>query len=237
MAKSFLTARWHDLALITYALDPAILAPYLPAGCEADVVDGMARCSLVAFDFVQVRVRGIAWPFHTAFPEINLRFYVKRDGRRGVTFLREFVPRRAIAVIANAVYNEPYSTAAMRSRKTVTGDAVRIEHALRVRGKWQTIDVDAQGPPAVPGEDDPSTWLKEHRWGFGQTRGGRPLSYEVVHPTWAIYRNVRAELKFDFGHVYGDAWRFLNNATPVSTLLAAGSAVEVWPRKVLIPLP
>lgn len=233
MPRPFLTARWIDLALITYAIDPAILRPLLPVGCEPDLVDGTARGSLVAFDFTDTRVRGIAWPMHVNFPEVNLRFYVRRGGIRGVWFLREFVPRLAIATIARWIYNEPYAAVPMRSSKQIDQREIRITHHLKVRGRWQQISVRADLPATVPSHDAAADWIKEHRWGFGQTRRGRSLSYEVVHPAWAIYSNPSIELDYDFEHVYGPTWRFLTDAKPVSIVFAAGSEVSVWPRQIV----
>jgi len=232
MARPFLTARWQDLVLITYALEPAFAQSFLPAGCVPDTVGGAARCSLVAFEFLSAKVRGIRWPYHADFPEVNLRFYVTRDGERGVSFFREFVPRRAIALVAKWIYNEPYVAIPMHRHRIAEAGHLKVEHNLKVAGQWQRISVTAAGPAMVPELDPEADWIKEHRWGFGQTRAARPLAYEVVHPTWAIYSGVSLSLKFDFGHVYGPKWAFLNEAKPISTILAAGSDVEVWPRVV-----
>ena len=59
--------------------------------------------SLVAFQFLDTRVRVSAF-FHHSFTELNLRFYVRRsvgdEVRRAVVFIREMVPRPAIATLA-----------------------------------------------------------------------------------------------------------------------------------------
>src|SRR3954447_13320947 len=112
---SFLTAEWRHLCLITYAVEPQRLVRYLPPGLELDTLNGEAFVSLVAFDFLNTRVLGIPWPGYRNFPEINLRFYVREGERRGVAFVREFVPKRLIAWLARGLYNEPYATAPMRS--------------------------------------------------------------------------------------------------------------------------
>jgi hypothetical protein len=57
-------------------------------------------------------------PFRHDFDEVNLRFYVHRNTgneiRRGVVFIREVVPKRAIAAIARGAYNENYIALSMR---------------------------------------------------------------------------------------------------------------------------
>ena len=107
-ARPFLTAQWLNVAAITFAVEEERLRPYLPGGATIDTLEGSPRVSLVAFEFRRTRVRGLAIPRHIDFPEINLRFYVRHGGERGVVFIRELVPRRAIATIARLLYNEPY---------------------------------------------------------------------------------------------------------------------------------
>ncbi len=66
-------------------------------------------------------------PGHTRFDEINLRYYVKRtvgdEVRRGVVFVREIVPRRAVAIVANRLYNENYCDTADAARHSDGGRA------------------------------------------------------------------------------------------------------------------
>src|SRR5262245_26571807 len=116
MAFPFLTARWSNLFLATYAVPHDLLRPRLPPGLELDIWERQAFVSLVAFDFLQTRVLGVPWPGYRDFPEVNLRFYVRHGNQRGVTFIREFVPRRLVAWMARLLYNEPYVAAPMRSQ-------------------------------------------------------------------------------------------------------------------------
>ena len=48
-AKPFLTARWIHLAMLNYEVDPAILAPHVPAGTELDPWQGDMLVSMVGF--------------------------------------------------------------------------------------------------------------------------------------------------------------------------------------------
>jgi uncharacterized protein YqjF (DUF2071 family) len=107
----FLTAAWRDLLLLNWRVDSALLAPHVPAGTELDPWSDAHWVSLVGFRFLDLSVKGVPALGHRDFPEINLRFYVRRevDGevRRGVVFLRELTPRRMVEWVARAVYNEP----------------------------------------------------------------------------------------------------------------------------------
>ncbi len=121
----FLTAEWRWLAMLNYEIDPKALALFVPVGTELDFWNGKTFVSLVGFLFQNARVRGMAIPFHRHFEEVNLRFYVRRkaeDGwQRGVVFIKELVPRRAIAFVARAFYNENYFALPMSHRISRTG--------------------------------------------------------------------------------------------------------------------
>jgi uncharacterized protein YqjF (DUF2071 family) len=127
--RDVLTATWANLSVITYAVDEERLRAVLPPGCVPDLRDGRAFASLVAFDFLGTRVMGISWPGHRNFPEINLRFYVRHGERRGVCFLREFVPRRVVATMARLLYNEPYRAATMSSHTNETPDTIEVNQS------------------------------------------------------------------------------------------------------------
>jgi uncharacterized protein len=86
--KPFLSAEWRNLIMINYEVNEEILLPYLPAKTELDSFNNKFYVSLVAFHFLDTKVKGISLPFHRNFEEINLRFYVKyKEGneyKRGV---------------------------------------------------------------------------------------------------------------------------------------------------------
>jgi uncharacterized protein len=230
MARPFLTARWKNLILANYVVPDEILLDRLPAGGELEHYAGSAYVSLVAFDFLDTRVAGIRWPGMVNFPEINLRFYLRRGNRRGVCFVREFVPSHIIANVARTIYNEPYSSAAMTSRNESTGGRIHVTHRLHRCGREFTIAADANTPAHLPPADSREHWFKEHQWGFGATRRGVPLVYEVQHPEWEIYDSPKVQMNWDFAALYGDEWRFLNDRKPDSVVFAAGSEIAVFPK-------
>lgn len=88
--KKFLAARWQDLIMANYEVDPELLASRVPPGTELDLNGGRCFVSLVGFMFLGTRVMGVPVPFHINFEEVNLRFYVTRETRdeirRGICF-------------------------------------------------------------------------------------------------------------------------------------------------------
>jgi uncharacterized protein len=131
--KIFLTAKWRDLVMLNYEVDPSLLQRHVPAGTELDSFEGKTYVSLVGFYFSGTRLWGkIAVPMHTEFEEANLRFYVRQraegEERRGVCFIAEIVPRRAIAW-----------TARSNSLRSTIGAIAGSEAAGVLNIAWRTI--------------------------------------------------------------------------------------------------
>lgn len=231
--RSFLTARWENLAILSYAVDEALLRPHLPPGLEPERRDGRAFVSLVAFDFRDTRVFGVRWPGCVDFPEVNLRCYVRdpSTGRRGVCFIRELVQPRPVVWIARWWYNEPYARARMASRVRRSEDAVRVEHEWTRGNVAHSLVVQADAAAGRPAAHSAEHWFKEHEWGFGRDRRGRVTAYRVEHPVWHVHAVRAAEVRVDFGELYGRGWGILTARTPDSVVLAAGSPVRVFPRE------
>ena len=227
MRGPFLTAEWRDLLMVNFAVDPLLLAPHVPAGTRLDAHDGVTYVSLVAFRFVDTRVLGLSVPWHHTFEELNLRFYVRRERagelRRGVVFLKEVVPRRAIAFAARAVYNEPYEALPMRHR--VTAEPPTVEYGWRIGGTWQSVAARARGPGAVPAEGSHEEFITEHYWGYTRQRDGGTVEYRVDHPRWRVWPAELSQLPplhTLYGAALGDALK-----RPASACIADGSAVSV----------
>ena len=231
-APAFLTAEWRYIALLNYEVPPTLLESYVPPGTELDRFNGRVFVSLVGFRFLHTRVLGCPVPFHQHFEEVNLRFYVRRavkdEVRRGVTFIREIVPRRAIAVVARAVYNEPYLALPMRSEVSADTGPVRVRYAWKSPTGWHHLAVTGTGVPMVPAAESEAAFITEHYWGYTRQRGGQTIEYRVAHPTWRVWSGVRAEIGGDMGALYGTAFEDVFAAPPTSGLLAEGSAVTVF---------
>ncbi|MBP6722719.1 MAG: DUF2071 domain-containing protein [Bacteroidia bacterium] len=227
--KVFLSAEWHNLINLTYRVPAEKLEPLLPKGVELDLYEGHAHLSLVAFDFINTRVKGMKIPFHVDFPEINLRYYVRAGRHRGVVFVKELVPKHCIAFVAKRFYNEPYESQPMESGHETDGDGkLKSHHSLWVDSQEHTIDTVASAETQIPGSDTAAHFFKEHDLGFGINKNGETLCYEVSHPVWETRELLDVKLNFDFAKVYGEEWAFLNGLEPQFPLFAVGSAIKVY---------
>ena len=227
--RPFLTARWHNLVMINYEVDASVLSPFVPSGTTLDLWQGRAFASVVGFQFLDTRVLGVPIPFHRDFEEINLRFYVLRDAggeeRRGVVFIREIVPRRAIAWTARAIYNEPYLALPMR-HQIATGTPLNAAFSWRLAGRWHTIGVEAHGPASLPAPGSLEEFISEHYWGYTQQRDGSTIEYQVAHPQWPVSAGS-ARISADLEGVYGE--RLASHLQePSSCFIAPGAAITVF---------
>lgn len=235
----FLTAEWRNLAMLNYEVRPGLLASYLPAGTELDLFDGRACVSVVAFQFCNTRVRGIAIPFHRFFEEVNLRFYVRRtvgnEVRRGVVFIRELVPRRAIAWVARWVYNENYSRCAMQHRIDVAegageapGQIAGAYYGWQFGGSGYQLNLQTQGQACALACGSEQEFIAEHYWGFARQRNGSTMEYRVEHPPWRVWETSAASLAGDMVKLYGPDFAPYLAGPPASAFLADGSPVAVY---------
>ena len=232
----FLTARWHDLLMLNYVVDPMVLAPHVPAGTSLDLWQGNAIASVIGFRFADTRLLGVPVPWHRTFDEVNLRFYVRRvapEGvRRAVVFIRELVPRAAIAWVARGWYNEPYRALPMRHTITHSGATRRLSYEWRERGEWTGIAAETIGDPQPLVEGSEEEFITEHYWGYTRQRDGGTVEYEVSHPRWRVWPALNPVLFGNVQHTYGAAFASIVTSTPRSAFVAEGSSVAVYrPRR------
>lgn len=216
--------------MANYEVDAGVLQPLVPADTELDLYQGRALVSLVAFQFLNTRVKGFRIPWHVNFPEINLRFYLKRtvggEDRRGVAFIREIVPRHAITFVANTLFNENYVTRRMGQKVRVSGDSLKAAYNFWERGRAQSIScrTGITPQPLKPGSLE--EFITEHYYGY--TKGRKTLEYQVEHPQWRTLQIQDYNIAVDFGLVYGEPWSKLTGMRPHSVLFAEGSEVSVY---------
>jgi uncharacterized protein YqjF (DUF2071 family) len=232
--KPFLTANWRYLAMLNYRIEPELLAPYVPAGTELDFHHGETFISVVGLLFYQTTVIGLPIPRHRNFEEVNLRFYVRKKSadvwRRGVVFIREFVPRIAVAVTARVFYGEPYQVLPMRSEVIDRDGNVDVRYEWRRKSRWEFIALRAQGEAEIIGVGSHEEFIAEHYWGY-TNRGARTSEYRIEHPRWKIWRATAYEFSAEIASLYGERFAPVLSAQPASAFIADGSFVTVFQRE------
>jgi uncharacterized protein len=234
--KPFLTANWRYLAMLNFVVDPKIVAPLVPPGTEIDFENGETFLSVVGFLFLDTRLLGLPIPLHRDFEEVNLRFYVRKRSadtwRRGIVFVREFVPRRAIATVARIFYGENYGALPMKHQINHVDRNLSVEYSWRRGTKWESLKMSAAGEHQIIQAGSHAEFITEHYWGYTCFRGGCS-EYRVEHPRWKIWNANKFELKADIVALYGKQFVEPLNASPRSAFIAAGSPIQVLLREQL----
>ncbi len=232
--KKFLTAEWRDLIMANYEVPSALLASRVPTGTAIDLHEGKCFVSLVGFMFLDTRVLDFLVPFHVNFEEVNLRFYVRRETedevRRGVVFVKEIVPRAAIALIARTLYGEPYE----RWRMSHFRDALHVRYSWEKGESQNSISVESGANLGVPDEGSHEEFIIEHYWGYTRRGENRTDEYKVEHPKWELFEAGNPRIDVDFAGTYGDEFGFLNDQVPHSVVLAKGSQIAVYKGEMIV---
>ncbi|MDE3236859.1 MAG: DUF2071 domain-containing protein [Bacteroidota bacterium] len=229
--KTFLKAHWKNIVMVNYEIDPQILRSYLPAGVTIDTYQNQCFVSLVGFEFKGCKIAGIPIPYFGNFEEINLRFYVKRrDGaieKRGVVFISELVPHTTVAVLANRLYKEHYTSCKIKYKYELAHAEKRLEYRWAINNGSYHIKAKFQNEESaiVPGTLE--EFIYEHYYGFTKVTETETWEYTVNHPRWHINAPTEVEVQCDFGKIYGPDFSFLNQQEPYSVYNAVGSDVTI----------
>jgi uncharacterized protein len=234
--QPFVTANWRYLAMLNYVVDPHLIAPLVPVKTEIDFESGETFLSVVGFLFLNTRLLGFPIPLHRDFEEVNLRFYVRRKSadtwRRGVVFIRELVPRRAIALVARAFYGENYVALPMKHQIEHLEERLTVEYSWRRDRKCESLKMTAPGQPEAIPEGSHAEFITEHYWGYTALRNGCS-EYRVEHPRWKIWNASSFELNADVATLYGEQFTEALKQPPRSAFIADGSPIIVQRREML----
>lgn len=241
MAIPFLRAKWRNLVMANYAVDPALLEPFLPAGTSLDFYEGKTYVSLVGFLFAKTKIFGIPVPRFGTFEEINLRFYVIRDEgnvkKRGVVFINETVPFKSVARMANFLYKEHYSVLPTKHYWDKNTRNRLIEYYWENKGTWNAMRVETDTRSRAMPIGSFEEFIFEHYYGFTKVTDTITESYRVVHPRWQAFDVRSYSIECNFGAMYGPEFACLSVKNPDSVMLARGSEISVnWKRKKIVML-
>jgi uncharacterized protein YqjF (DUF2071 family) len=255
--RPVLTARWTDLLLLNFRVPRELLASLAPPGTEPDLHDGDAYLSVVGFRFQNTRLFGLPIPGHTRFVEINLRYYVRRQlrdsqWRRGVVFVKEIAPRRAIGAAANWLYNENYITRPMRSTihiaDSILSPGDTIEYAWQTRifplpfrkrqgegsataahtNFWNRLAARIAAPLQLSTPGSFEEFIIDNYWGYVRGRNGRTREYRVMHDPWRVAPAADVVWDCDLAATYDPPFAEYLAAPPASALIAEGSPIELF---------
>ena len=238
--RPFMTASWTELLMLSFEVPPDAIARIAPPGTLPDLHAGVAYASIVGFRFQDSRIWGVPIPGHKQFDEVNLRYYVRRNiggvVRRGVVFAQEIVPRRAVAAVANWLYNESYVVRPVRHEIRMTGRKFSAGDQLEYRWQsvattgrpWHRIGARAKAPSALPAPGSVEEFIVEHYWGYGRYRDGSTVEYFVAHDPWRVAPANDVVWTSEIAAEFDSPLAEFLAAPPSNALLADGSSVQVF---------
>jgi uncharacterized protein YqjF (DUF2071 family) len=234
--RPFLTATWRNLVLLSFEVDPEVLRPYLPQGLSLDLWEGRCLISVIGLQFLGIRIRGIPVPCYGNYPEINLRFYVRRrvqgQWRRGVVFIKQIVPHQMVALVARWVYHERFVAMPVKhSVETSVGGEplLQVSYRWRHQGDWGRIAAGNLEPLQRADPGSVEEFVGDQYWGYNSQPDGSTLEYRVDRPQWRIRKAAEATLESSLGRLYGGQLAESLSGTAISAFWAEGSAVALQP--------
>ena len=180
-----MTQTWHDVLFAHWPVDRGGLEARLPRACTLDLADGQAWLGIVAFEMSNVAPRFVpALPWLSAFPEINVRTYVRVDDKPGVYFFSLDATNPVAVWFARRFFHLPYHTAAIEVRRN--GDAVVYSCRRRnADAGFESIYSPAGGASeAVAGSLE--YFLTERYCLYTVDAANRLMRCDIHHPPWPL---------------------------------------------------
>lgn len=224
-----MTQTWHDLLFAHWRLPASRLAPRIPAGLELDLFDGDAWLGIVPFRMSNVSPRGMpAVPGLSAFPELNLRTYVRAGDKPGVFFFSLDAANATAVALARTLFHLPYYWATMRVE--LRGDEIFYE-SRRNRSDTQGRLVGRYVPHGETFNAAPESleYFLTERYCLYTTWRGAVLIVDIHHPPWPLQT---ARATFDENTI-ADAANIHLSGPPLLLHFAKRQDVVAWyPRRV-----
>ena len=215
--------RWHDILFLHWPVRPELIRSLIPIGLEVETFEGSAWLGIVPFRMTGVRPRYIPLPM--AFPELNVRTYVRTKARSGVWFF-SLDADSWLAVRAARYTGLPYYDA----RMTVQLDGTAVHYkSVRVHKRSPPAEFIASYTPTGPVFHASPTsldhWLTERYSLYGALRPNKVVYGEIHHPQWRLQR---AEVELRKNTMTASLGIYLPDSKPICHF-ARYQEVVAWP--------
>lgn len=182
--------RWCDLLFAHWPVDPLALRRLVPSDLEVETFDGSAWVGVVPFRMEDVAPRAIPGvPGISAFPELNVRTYVRHGDKPGVWFFSLDAAQSLAVAVARRWFHLPYFRAEMTCDEIEPGMiayASRRTHrrapAARLEGTYTPTGERFRARPGTL-----EHWLTERYCLYAADRRGRLFIGEIHHEPWPLH--------------------------------------------------
>ena len=223
--------RWLDLLFAHWPVPAAALRPLVPPGLEVDTFEGQAWLGVVPFRMEDVGPRFLpAPPGPGAFPELNVRTYVRRGGRGGVWFLSLDAASRLAVEGARAAFHLPYVRATMSSSVDDDGwvryRSERSDDRAPAASFVARYRPSGTVEPAAPGSL--AAFLTDRRGLYAADGAGRLSWTAIRHAPWPLQP---AEADIELNTMATATGIELPDVSPFLHFARRLDVVAWWPRR------
>ncbi len=225
-------ARWEDLVMVNYRVDKEWAERFVPTGCELDLYEGNAYVSVVAFKFCKTKIMGIPMPLYREFNEINLRIYVKKKINstektdRGVVFIKEIIPHKLPALVANMVFKENFHVMPV----IASCDDEMVSYAW---GEGNFVDAKFSTELGAWDVGSEEEFIGDNFFAYKEMPKNKTLVFEIEHRNWKLRNLKEVKINIDLEALYGEDWAKAIEPEPTSVFYLDGSEVGVTLPKTL----
>jgi uncharacterized protein len=183
-----MTQTWHDLLFAHWPVDSVALAAKIPAPLELDLYDGEAWVGVVPFRMTNVAPRGVpSLPWVSAFPELNVRTYVRVAGKPGVYFFSLDAGNTLAVAAARALFNLPYYHASIQLEEQDGGIRYRSRRsAIHGNDARLIVCYRPAGSAFHPREGALEYFLTERYCLYTVDSASHAHRLEIHHPPWLL---------------------------------------------------
>jgi hypothetical protein len=223
-----MTQTWHDLLFAHWPVSVDVLRPKIPAPFQLDLFEGQAWLGIVPFRMTNVAPRGMpALPWMSAFPELNVRTYVRVADKPGVFFFSLDAGNPLAAQAAWTLFNLPYYSAAMR----VSQRGESIDYRSRRTGGSNAslaATYEPRGPVAAAAPGSLAHFLTERYCLYHRDHRGKPYRLEIHHPPWPLQD---ADAAIAQNSMAAAAGMWLPDTAPLLHFARRQDMVAWWPSR------
>lgn len=180
---------WHDLLFAHWRVPAEVLRPLIPSALAIDDFGGDAWIGVVPFRMAGVRPRGLpAIGPASAFPELNVRTYVRHGGRPGVWFFSLDAASRVAVRLARATFHLPYFDARMSCGTRADGGvdyASERTHRGAPGAVFRAV-YRPKGPVFTSRPGSLEHWLTERYSLYAADGRGHVYRGDVAHGPWPL---------------------------------------------------
>jgi uncharacterized protein YqjF (DUF2071 family) len=188
------TMSWHDLLFAHWPVDTAALRALIPTALELDLWEGRAWLGVVPFVMSQVGPPALnQLPWISAFPELNVRTYVKHRGKLGVWFFSLDAANWAAVVGARVGFHLPYFWARMKCEPAASGVHYQSRRLLGPGAEFRARYSPA-GDVFHAARGGFEHWLTERYCLYSADRRGHVYRGDIHHVPWPL-QAAEAELE------------------------------------------